>query len=284
MTKTLKEKQEIVKNLQKIILPEQRTPEWYAMRNKMITASDFGAILGHNKYESYNKTLKKKCGLGQKFYGNEYTEWGVKYEPIATSLYELKNNTTVIEFGCIPHPKHSFLGASPDGITPDGMMLEIKVPKSREIKEGYIPEYYYDQVQGQIEVCGLEEADFLQCKIEEYSNENQFLKDNETEYKGAIIDYYENEKKKYDYSKINLDEKDYKKWINGKKIIYHNKHVFINVSYWKLKTYSVQRVKKQNDWFSKSLPVFEKFWKDVEYYRENLDELNKKKKQIKLDI
>ena len=45
-------------NLQKIILPEQRTPEWYAMRNKMITASDFGAILGHNKYESYNKTLR----------------------------------------------------------------------------------------------------------------------------------------------------------------------------------------------------------------------------------
>lgn len=285
MLKTLEEKREIVKELQKIILPEQRTKEWYDMRNRMITASDFGAILGHNKHESYNKTLKKKCGLEKKFFGNEYTEWGVKYEPIATSLYEIKNNTNVIEFGCIPHPKYSFLGASPDGITPDGMMLEIKVPKAREIKEDYIPEYYYDQVQGQLEVCNLDEADFLQCKIEEYSSENQFLKDTETEFKGVIIDYYLNEKKNYEYSKININEKDYKKWINGKKIIFHNKNIYINITYWKLTTYSVQRVKREEKWMERSLPIFDKFWKEVLYYRENLDELKpKKKKQIKLDI
>ena len=34
----------------------------------------------------------------------------------------------------------------------------------------------------------------------------------------------------------------------------------------------------------KSLPIFQKFWKDVIYYRENPDELNTKKKKLILDI
>tara|TARA_Y100000591_G_C21731023_1_gene644104 strand:+ start:224 stop:1078 length:855 start_codon:yes stop_codon:yes gene_type:complete len=284
MNKTLEEKRQIVKNLQKIKLPEQRSKEWYEMRNNMITASDFGAILGHNKYESRNKTLKKKCGLEKKFFGNEYTEWGVKYEPIATTLYEIKNNTEVIEFGCIPHPKYSFLGASPDGITPDGMMLEIKVPKSREIKNGKIPEYYYDQVQGQLEVCGLDEADFLECKIEEYSSEKQYLNDTKIEYKGVIIDYYENDKRTYEYSPVNIKGEDYKRWICGKKLSFHKKETYINISYWKLTTYNEQRVKREENWMNKALPIFEKFWEDVLHYRENPEGLVRKKKQIKLDI
>jgi putative phage-type endonuclease len=283
MSKTLKDKQEIVKDLQKIILPEQRTKEWHEMRNRMITASDFGAILGHNKYESYKKTLRKKCGLEKKFFGNEYTEWGVKYEPIATSLYEIKNETTIIEFGCIPHPTYSFLGASPDGITPDGMMLEIKVPKCREIKGGDIPEYYYDQVQGQLEVCDLDEADFLECKIEEYTSEKHYIKDDEIDFKGVIIDYLLDDKKTYEYSPINIKGDEYKKWLCGKKIVYNN--IYINVSYWKLITYSSQRVNREKEWLPRSLPIFDKFWKEVLYYRENpeLITLKKKKKVIKDD-
>jgi len=283
---TLKEKQNIVKKLQKIELPEQRSPEWYKMRENMITASDFGSILGNSKYNSSKSVLKQKCGLGKKFTGNEYTRWGVKYEEVATEIYRIKNNTTVIEFGCLQHPKYSFLGASPDGITPDGIMLEIKVPKTREFKENNIPPHYYDQMQGQLEVCDLYECDFLQCKIEEYLNENSYLEDKNSEFKGAIIEYIdENNELQFIYSKVNINKKDLDKWICGNKIQLSNKNLLCkNISYWKLIKYCIDRVNRQSDWMEKSLPIFEKFWKDVIYYRENPDELNTKKKKLILDI
>ena len=46
-------------------------------------------------------------------------------------------------------------------------MLEIKCPTSRDIT-GFVPEYYHAQVQGQLEVCGLEYCDFLECELREY--------------------------------------------------------------------------------------------------------------------
>ena len=163
-----------VEKLKNIKLPEQRSPEWYKMRENMITASDFGAILGNSKYDSRNSVLKKKCGLGPPFQGNKFTKWGVKYEEVATDIYRYLNKTDVLEFGCIPHPNYSYLGASPDGITPDGVMLEIKVPYSREFEKDNIPPHYYDQMQGQLEVCDLDECDFLQVKLEEYSDVKEY--------------------------------------------------------------------------------------------------------------
>ena len=57
-----------------------------------------------------------------------------------TIAYEIRNKTSVIEFGCLPHPIYT-IRCFPDGITPDGIMLEIKCPYSREIK-GYPPIYW----------------------------------------------------------------------------------------------------------------------------------------------
>ena len=47
---------------------------------------------------------------------NSPLHWGVKYEPITIMIYEEMYRTKVGEFGCIPHPDYSFIGASPDGI------------------------------------------------------------------------------------------------------------------------------------------------------------------------
>ena len=283
---SIEKKREIVKNLQKIKLPEQRSSEWYKMRENMITASDFGSILGHSKYNSVKSVLKQKCGLGPKFTGNEYTRWGTKYEEVATEIYRIKYNTSVIEFGCLGHPKYSFLGASPDGITPDGIMLEIKVPKTRKFEKNNIPLHYYDQMQGQLEVCGLFECDFLQCEIEEYSSRKVYLEDNDIEYKGSIIEYIdENNDLKFIYSKVNMNEKELDKWINGNKIKLNSRDLLCkNICYWKLIRYTIDRVKRQDDWMEKSLPIFESFWNDVLYYRDHPDELSQKKKKIVLDI
>ena len=86
-------------------------------------------------------------------------------------------------------------------------MLEIKCPKSRIIT-GIIPDSYYAQIQGQLEVCDLEYCDFLECDIKEYSDKNSFFKDspygenvscylqaNNNE-KGIIIELYDTQKKR----------------------------------------------------------------------------------------
>ena len=42
--------------------PEQRSPEWFAMRSNYLTSSDLGTVLGLNKY----KTAEHDRAKGQK--------------------------------------------------------------------------------------------------------------------------------------------------------------------------------------------------------------------------
>ena len=58
----------------------QKSDEWLALRGKMLTASDAATAIGVNKYETPAGLLLKKCGLGEKFMGNEATRHGEKYE------------------------------------------------------------------------------------------------------------------------------------------------------------------------------------------------------------
>lgn len=173
--------------------PVQRSPEWFLMRNDMITASSGACVLGVNKYEKPDKVLLEKIGHGEKFGENKFVHHGKKYEKIAQMIYEGIYNVKIGEFGLIPHQesettsKISFLGASPDGICTSttldgnfsdmvGTMLEIKCPYSREIQTKGIengeicPHYYWIQVQLQLECCDLERCDFWQCNIKEYNN------------------------------------------------------------------------------------------------------------------
>ena len=45
-------------------------------------------------------------------------------------------------------------------------MVEIKCPPRRKFTKT-VPSHYWMQVQGQLEVCGLDECDFFQVKIDE---------------------------------------------------------------------------------------------------------------------
>jgi putative phage-type endonuclease len=188
------------KKLRNIKLPEQRSKEWFAMRDGAITASDGGCVLDVNKYEPPYKFIIKKC-IGAPFNSNEFCYHGKKLEEIATMIYAYRMNVTVEEFGLMMHPTYSFLGASPDGICNNykhdgihrskyvGRMLEIKCPFVRKInKTGNIcgdicPIYYWVQVQLQLECCDLEECDFWQCILREYKDRDEFIADtNPTEY------------------------------------------------------------------------------------------------------
>ena len=69
--------------------PEQRTPEWYKMRDQRVTASVAGAIVGMNPHQSRDDTLRDKLGLGKPFSGFVATEHGTRMEEIATMLLSL---------------------------------------------------------------------------------------------------------------------------------------------------------------------------------------------------
>jgi putative phage-type endonuclease len=128
----------------------------------MLTASDVATALGENHYETPDKLLMKKV-LKLKWAGNAATAHGTKLEPIARDLYDERFNHKSHEIGLVQHPVHKWLGGSPDGITEDGLLIEIKCPLTRKI-ESKVPKHYMPQIQLLLEILDLEECDFIQYR------------------------------------------------------------------------------------------------------------------------
>ena len=153
----------------------QRTPEWYAARENMVTGSELESATSP---ASQRQFFLRKLGLEPRDYLKDTPaiRWGVKYEPVACRIYQRRTGARVHEFGLLAHKGIEGFGASPDGINDLGIMLEIKCPFTRGIT-GEIPRAYYAQVQAQLDTAGLRECDFLECKFVEYANAGEFLAD-----------------------------------------------------------------------------------------------------------
>lgn len=310
---TIKDKIQVGKllSIQKV---EQRTPEWYSLRMTMITASDWATAIGEGHFGNKNDFILKKCGKGPKFKGNIYTEWGVKYEDVATRLYELRTKNKIYEFGVLKHPNIPFLGASPDGITAKGIMLEIKCPYSRKIT-GIVPRHYWMQIQGQLEVCDLAFCDFLECKITEYTGMGEYLDD--TEVNPPIFDYGVNEKlqkkyengkiflrtedgmekgavltyntpngeNKYFHSELGISKEEFEEWCSKIKESVPSTWVERRVSFWRFDKISCVRVERDIKWFEETLPKLEETWNQVEHYKKvGCESLMKNKKGNNQDL
>ena len=126
---------------------------WPTIQERSLSA-EF-PTLGNNKYSSYDEVLFKKCGIRKPFVGNEATRHGQKYEDEAIELYCKKYNKKTFNFGLLPHPKIDFLAGSPDDITYDGIVIEVKCPLRRKIVLGEIPIHYQAQIRMNMEICSL---------------------------------------------------------------------------------------------------------------------------------
>lgn len=262
--------------------PVQRSKEWYELRDQMLTASDWGAIEGVSPYKSPTDVLLGKCGRGKPFPNNSAILHGVKHEDSAIKIYEKRNETKVIEFGVLQHKIHKFLGASPDGITADGIMVEIKCPSSRKIT-GIAPAYYERQVQAQLEVCELDRCDFLECKIVEYDSGNDYYSDNfEGDYtknslgleKGVIMEFLDNITREFAFyhSDVGLTQLEVKEWADGirDEILEKNpNYIYAGFSYWGLHQISCIPIYRNQTWFHNTLPMLADFWQKVCYHREH---------------
>ena len=283
---------EYLKNLPQ---PEQRSEEWYQYRNNMLTASDL-----HRGLTSRDKTrlqlINSKCGVSRSISSNASCLHGIRYEDVAIAVYEKRNNCKVEDYGCIQHPTIKIFGASPDGIVSSsnkqlvGRMLEIKCPYSRVI-DGLPKKEYFAQIQGQLEVCDLEYCDFLECDIKEYNSHQDLMEDHqdtdELEW-GVIIQIYDiKEAKNKDIicEYIDASKEELEDWIDQRiDIILEDDNLeYIKAVWWKLRLYSCVLVKRDRELFQSFIPGINKFWEDVEYYREKgiLDTNPKSEKKYK---
>jgi putative phage-type endonuclease len=277
-----------IQGLRETPQPVQRTPEWYQFRWNLITASN--AWKAFESQSAINQLIYEKCQPLKSFDDNGDDEkmvntnspmhWGQKFEPLSVMIYEDMYNSKVEDFGCIKHPTYNFLGASPDGIIIEsstgryGRMLEIKNPVSREIT-GVPKKEYWVQMQLQMEVCDLDECDFLETKFVEYPDYDSYQNDSATAnnlYKGTVIYFHTKERKPfYLYKPLNLHlAEDISKWEEENIEKYESEpfnYSFLKFIYWKLDKLSCVLVLRNKDWFKNNIGQLEKVWKTIEAER-----------------
>jgi putative phage-type endonuclease len=264
---------------------EQGSSEWLQEREKCISASDAGTALGKNKYEKRSDLILKKCGKGKKFTGNKYTDHGHKYEEIAAQLYQSLNLVPLHFFGLILHSDPSIpIGASPDGIREDGVMLEIKVPMCREIIPNEVPPHYEIQTQVQMEVCDLWENDFYETRIIEYDFRDAYYADSDKKstrlsrdgcLKGIIGQFYHGKtgKNSYLYPPTWCSSEEMELWLQ-QMIPGHLQQnpglCYDTMLYWKQTLESRVRVKRDYKRLHQEyVPEFRKVWEEITQHRKS---------------
>lgn len=258
--------------------PEQKTEEWYKFRNNTLTASNIWKAFGTQSV--INQLIYEKCNPNSPSTLSKANSsldtpmhWGNKYEPLSVMVYENKYNTKIGEFGCILHDKYDFIAASPDGINIDktskryGRMLEIKNIVNREING--IPKLeYWIQMQIQMEVCNLNECDFLETRFVEYETKEDFDNDGTFNYsqnnklKGVIMMFNKDDSPLYIYPPLNLSEEELEKW-EEETMEKHNQLVWVKNIYWKLETLSCVLVLRNKEWFKQAIHTLNDVWEII---------------------
>ena len=264
--------------LESVPQPNQRTDEWYHFRHKFLTASSlwkvFSTESGRNNL-IYNKCAPLNTAKYKSFSLDSPMHWGNKYEPVSILWYEHTYDTKISDFGCIPHAKIEFIAASPDGINtcPNseryGRMLEVKNIVNREITG--IPKLeYWIQMQIQMEVCELEECDFLETRFIEYEDKEAFKKDgtfthnSDDMLKGIIMHFAEDDNSPiYEYPPLYQTEEEFGIWEN-KMMEKYSTFTWIQNLYWKLEEISCVLVLRNKFWFDAVCPKLDEFWKIIQ--------------------
>jgi putative phage-type endonuclease len=264
--------------------PIQRSKEWYEFRFNLITASN--AYKAFESQSMVNQLIYEKClplksateDSSNMVNVNTTLHWGQKYEPLSVMLYEEMYKTKVGDFGCIQHETYRFLGASPDGINVDplserfGRMLEIKNIVNREIT-GIPKKEYWIQMQLQMEVCDLNECDFLETKFTEYPDAASFYSDNYDLQKGIILYFHTKEARPfYVYKPLHITEQnEMEEWEEQMVELYessqHNNMLFIKHIYWKLDKLSCVLVLRNKKWFESNIGQLQNVWNIIEKER-----------------
>lgn len=267
----------VLKELVNQPIIKQRTEEWFEARKNRLTASDLADAIKETK--ASDTIAKKKAKITKdniNYNAIKALKWGTMFEPMATRIYsQINNNIHVYEFGLICDPHNEHFGASPDGINELGIMVEIKCPYSRKIIDGYIPDKYKLQIQGQLAVCNLKECDYVECKFS-VLEENIYMEEfyNVTINHGIIAEYITKTGEYYYlYSDNNITATEAIGNIYGKIEKFNienekdNKYEYIKLNFWKLEEINTQRVEFNNEEWVNINNKINIFWEKVENYK-----------------
>jgi putative phage-type endonuclease len=241
---------------------DQRTEGWLQKRSEMITASEvskaFRSATPSARYELLCSKVKPRdtSGTGP----IAACLWGTQFEPIAKNIYsDIQGGADILDVSCVQHRIHTFLGASPDGIvlTKDptdirwGRLVEFKCPISRQFsQESAVPDYYYHQMQLQMECTGIDECDYVEIQFKTCT-QTQYKNYTKTPYKGIFV-VYDNGQIAY-----KDDKEDFKQW---KQSLEGDEY---RIVYWTLENIRIKNIKRDFDWLEKHIDELREFWKIV---------------------
>ena len=267
-----------IDHLNSIPQPVQRTEEWYKFRHMYLTASNIWKAFstdGARNQLIYSKCIPIDTEKYDRFNLDSPLHWGQKYEYVSVEWYEKEYSTKISDFGCIPHSNISFLAASPDGIIIDsascryGRMIEVKNIVNREIT-GIPKQEYWIQMQMQMEVCNLDECDFIETRFSEYDDSLAFNSDGTFtttsigKPKGIMMLFLNTEgHPEYEYAPLGIDENLFSVW-NESMMNKCIERTWLKNIYWQLNEVSVVLVNRNKLWFDAAKPVLEDLWKIIE--------------------
>jgi len=251
---------------------EQRTPEWYAQMNSIISASELGNLFASPRQRAkmvVSKTVPyepRYAPLAVLSDSMSAFDWGIRFEPVVKQIYEYKYNSIIRELGRLIHPTYNKCSASPDGLIYScpknerkGRLIEIKCPVTREI-DGTVPKDYYAQIQMQLHVTGLKKCEYVEAVFSSKYNKMP-EKTGTALYSGyiALIRYPEvkgDNEFYYVYSPVNVEEG----WSPEIKV----DEELVEIIPWRLVKWHEQIVTRSEEWWASIKPVIDQFWEDVE--------------------
>lgn len=146
----------------------QGSQEWQEQRVLRITGSRIGAILGLSPWQKPDDVIREMVrqyhGAESEFVENPAVTHGKLNEQRALLCFMRETGLSVEQCGFFEYGER--LGASPDGLTSDGGVLELKVPyslrKGGEFKALADQPHYAAQVQMEMIATGRKHAYFAQ--------------------------------------------------------------------------------------------------------------------------
>ena len=142
-------------------------------------------------------------------------------------------------------------------------------------------------MQIQMEVCELNECDFLETRFKEYEDEDSFNEDGtfqftkDGKHKGIILFFVDGEEALYEYAPFMCTREEYEKWESS--IMKKNCNLtWVQNLYWKLEEISCVLVLRNKTWFKGAKPVLDDFWNIIQKEKdgEYLNRAPKKRQKI----
>uniref|UniRef100_A0A6C0CHP0 YqaJ viral recombinase domain-containing protein n=1 Tax=viral metagenome TaxID=1070528 RepID=A0A6C0CHP0_9ZZZZ len=253
---------------------DQRTAQWYSKRGEMLTASEISKAVKDASPAQKHEIMMSKLSPKERNTGGPGVKaliWGTRLEPVAKHIYStyIQPGVTIVDTTCVPHPVHSFLGASPDGVlvTEDksdpryGSLVEFKCPISRDFSDtSPVPIYYFHQMQLQLECTGMTQCDYIEMKFKEV-NYTEWL-ESTAQYKSC---YAVGENGSTIIYRDITDPRDIPTW--RREMLPNFETEWWSMTYWVFEKHRSKIIEKDPLWLETNLESFREVWETIQKHR-----------------